>query len=336
MRIAFLNPLEERLKDFPAKYLAGHEVLTTTDKTQPPAGYETAEAIVWSDYPVDAALIDRMPNLRFMQRIGLLRAKGDARRAVEKGVPVSVLPYGLSDRVSLHALALTLDVLRKVTRGDEAVRAGVNPDNLPEEETTYPATALNWSRLPQVDTINDKTVGIIGFGEMGACFARMVTPFNCRVLYNKRSRLTPAQEAYYGVEYATLDDLLPQADLVVSFVPFSPDNRKMMGAAQFALMKPSAYFINVGRGNTVDALIDALQGRRIAGAGLDVFSVEPLPADNPLRSLDNVVLTPHSAGGIQGWMNTFERLAENLRRVEAGKQVLHPMQADDPQPGSPE
>ena len=82
MRIAFLNPLEERLKDFPAKYLAGHEVLTTTDKTQPPAGYETAEAIVWSDYPVDAALIDRMPNLRFMQRIGLLRAKGDARRAV--------------------------------------------------------------------------------------------------------------------------------------------------------------------------------------------------------------------------------------------------------------
>jgi phosphoglycerate dehydrogenase-like enzyme len=334
LRIAFLDPLEQRLAEFPAKYLAGHEALVASEAGKLPDGVESVEAVVWSNYPVDAALIASMPKLRLMQRIGLTRAKGDATAALAAGIPVSVLPFGVSDRVALHTLSLTLAVLRRIVDGHRAVHEGLNPEGLPETEQVGPTPTVNWVRWPDVDTLNDKTVGIIGFGEIGACFARMLQPFNCRVLYNKRNRLSPRHEAHFGVEYATLDELLSRSDVVASFVPYSEESRKMLGASEFGLMRPSAIFINTGRGNTVDegAMVDALRSRKIRAAGLDVFPVEPLPLSSPLLTLDNVVLTPHTAGGVQGWINTFERIAENLRRVEAGEPVLNPMRADDPEP----
>jgi phosphoglycerate dehydrogenase-like enzyme len=334
LRIAFLDPLEQRLAEFPAKYLAGHEALVASEAGKLPDGVESVEAVVWSNYPVDAALIGSMPKLRLMQRIGLTRAKGDATAALAAGIPVSVLPFGVSDRVALHTLSLTLAVLRRIVDGHRAVHEGLNPEGLPETEQVGPTPTVNWVRWPDVDTLNDKTVGIIGFGEIGACFARMLQPFNCRVLYNKRNRLSPRHEAHFGVEYATLDELLSRSDVVASFVPYSEESRKMLGASEFGLMKPSAIFVNTGRGNTVDeaAMVDALRSRKIRAAGLDVFPVEPLPLSSPLLTLDNVVLTPHTAGGVQGWVNTFERIAENLRRVEAGEPVLYPMRADDPEP----
>ena len=334
MRIAFLDPLEQRLAEFPAKYLAGHEALVASEAGKLPDGVESVEAVVWSNYPVDAALIGSMPKLRLMQRIGLTRAKGDATAALAAGIPVSVLPFGVSDRVALHTLSLTLAVLRRIVDGHRAVHEGLNPEGLPETEQVGPTPTVNWVRWPDVDTLNDKTVGIIGFGEIGTCFARMLQPFNCRVLYNKRNRLSPRHEAHFGVEYATLDELLSRSDVVASFVPYSEESRKMLGASEFGRMKPSAIFVNTGRGNTVDeaAMVDALRSRKIRAAGLDVFPVEPLPLSSPLLTLDNVVLTPHTAGGVQGWINTFERIAENLRRVEAGEPVLNPMRADDPEP----
>ncbi len=334
MRVAFLDPLEPRLADFPKQYLGGHEVSVASEPGKAPSGVESAEALVWSNYPVDRAFIESLPKLRFMQRIGLTRAKGDPRAALSKGVPVSVLPYGVSDRVALHTLTLTLAVLRRLVEGHRAVHEGLNPEGLAPLEQVGATPTVNWVRWPDVETLNDKTVGVIGFGEIGACFARMLPPFNCRVLYNKRQRLTPEQESYYGVEYAPLDALLQAADVVSTFVPYSEASRKMLGAREFALMKPSAIFVNAGRANTTDeaALIDALKNRRIRAAGIDVYSVEPLPLTNPLLELDNVVLSPHTAGGIWGWINTFERIAENLRRVEANAPVLYPMRSEDPDP----
>ena len=107
MLVAFLDPLEPRLVDFPRQYLGGHEVLVATEAGKPPLRFEAAEAVVWSSYPIDADLIRSLPKLRFMQRIGLTRARGDAQAALAKGIPVSVVPFGVSDRVALHALALT-------------------------------------------------------------------------------------------------------------------------------------------------------------------------------------------------------------------------------------
>jgi gluconate 2-dehydrogenase len=128
--------------------------------------------------------------------------------------------------------------------------------------------------------------------------------------------------------------VLSSSDIVMSFVPYSEDSRKMLGSRELGLMRSDAIFINCGRGNTVDeaALIDVLRNNRIAAAGLDVFAIEPTPTSNPLLSLPNVTLTPHSAGGVQGMQNTFDRIAENLRRVAAGREVIQPMRPGDPQP----
>jgi phosphoglycerate dehydrogenase-like enzyme len=335
MRVAFLDQLEPRLAEFPARYLAGHEVLLTETAGQLPDRIEDAEAIVWWSYPVDSALIRRLPRLRFLQRIGLLRTSGDATAALDRGLPVSVLPHGVSDRVAQHALSLTLALVRKLPQSYRSLLAGENPDSLPEEQTAGPAPALNWTRTPDVDTLNDKVVGIAGFGEIGACLARLLRPFDCRVLYNKRNRLRPELEAHLRVEHATLDELLRRSDIVEACLPYTEATRKLIAGRELALMKPGALFINVGRGNTVDepALVEALRSGAIAAAGLDVFAVEPLPATSPLRTLANVLLTPHSAGGTPGWINTFERIAANLERIEQGKPPILAMQAGDPQPG---
>jgi phosphoglycerate dehydrogenase-like enzyme len=162
---------------------------------------------------------------------------------------------------------------------------------------------------------------------------RLLRPFECRVLYHKRTRLSPELERHFDIEYASLDDIFRRSDVVEAILPYSEESRKLIGAPQFAAMKPDAIFINVGRGATVNetALVEALQAGRPAYAGLDVYTVEPLPVTSPLLGLDNVVLTPHNAGGTPGWVNTFERIAENLRRIQAGETPMLPMSAGDPQ-----
>jgi phosphoglycerate dehydrogenase-like enzyme len=335
MRVAFLDPLEARLSEYPQRYLASHEVSYAPEAGVLPPGIEDAEAAVWSSYPLGAATIEAMPKLRLLQRFGLVRARGDATAALRRGIPVSVTPHGVSDRVAQHAMALTLDVVKKITQSHTHLHEGRNPDNLPEQEAGVAAVALNWTRTPNVDGLNDKTVGIIGFGEIGACFTRLLKPYNCRVLYHKRSRLEPQLERHFGIEYASLAEVMSGSEVVQAFLPITEETRKLITAREFAIMKPGSIFINVGRGNTVDenALIEALRHGPLAFAGLDVFAVEPLPRSSPLLTLDNVVLTPHSAGSVLGWNNVFERIAENLRRVEAGEPVILPMAPGDPQPG---
>src|SRR4051794_38939938 len=114
MRVAFLEVLEERLREFPGRYLPEHEVSFAPVPGQLPDGVENADAIVWWSYPVDGAFLARLPNLKLAQRLGILRSKGDATAALSKGIPVSVIPHGVSDRVALHGFALTLAVLRKL------------------------------------------------------------------------------------------------------------------------------------------------------------------------------------------------------------------------------
>src|SRR5205085_11594638 len=152
--------------------------------------------------------------------------------------------------------------------------------------------------------------GIVGFGEAGSVLADLVRPFDMEVLYYKRRRLTPGQEYYFGVEYAQLDDLLARSDYVASFVPYTEENRgAVLRQREFGLMERGAFFVNTGRANVTDetALIRALGDGRLAGAALDVFSLEPLPEDTPFRDLPNVVLSPLVAGGAGGWEDGFER-----------------------------
>ena len=150
----------------------------------------------------------------------------------------------------------------------------------------------------------NKTVSLIGLGRVGRYAVPVLKALDMNVLYTKRHRLSPEDEQALGVEWVEkVDDLIARGDYVCMLANFEPANLKMMGAREFALMKPTAYFVNVGRGRLVDepAMIEALQNGTIAGAGLDVFWYEsPVVHDcfipEELRKLDNVVLTPHNGG----------------------------------------
>jgi phosphoglycerate dehydrogenase-like enzyme len=322
MQVLFLNPLEARLSDFPSRYLPSPEFdvrLPGPDGTLP-VDLEAVEAVVYWDHPVGKETLDRLPALRFIQRVGRFRSTGDLTGAFDRGILVSATPYGVLARVAQHTLALMLALARNLVTSHQDVLAGTNAIGMEPEFARERPVAFNWSKTPAIGSIFDKTLGIIGFGEAGSVLAELVQPFDMTVLYNKRRRLTPGQEWFYGVEYAELEEVLDRSDYVTLFVPYTEHARGLIGAREFGMMKPGAFFVNTGRANVTDeaALVDSLRTGRLAGAGLDVFSYEPLQSDNALRDLPNVVMTPHVAGGAGGWEDTFERIARNLRLVRDG------------------
>jgi phosphoglycerate dehydrogenase-like enzyme len=343
MKIAFLDPVEGVARDLITQHFAPDDLLIAPNKETLPVGLEAAEVVVWSNWPVDRALIESLPKLRLLQRLGRFRASGDVTAALERGIPISVLPHGTSGRVAEHVVALIMGLMRGLLRSDQAVREGQNPAGMTPLERIGSTPTVNWAQVAGLESLYFKTVGIAGFGEIGAVVALHLQSFGCRVLYNKRTPLSPEQERYFGVTHASFEDILTMSDVVVDLVPVSDATRGLFGRAQFEAMKPSAFFINTGRGPTAneDALLRALAEHRIAGAGLDVFDLEPLPPGHPLTKLDNVLLTPHTAGGtpqgavngLAGWTDTFTYLRENIRRIEAGEPVLNAMRAGDPQPG---
>lgn len=169
--------------------------------------------------------------------------------------------------------------------------------------------------------LQGRTLGIIGLGASGRELVRLVQPFDMPVIaYSPNAN--PAQATALGVRLTSLDEIMRESDFVSVHSNLTPDKKHMIGAAQFALMKPTAYFINIARGALVDeaALVQVLQEQRIAGAGLDVFEVEPLPVDSPLVHLDNVILTPHFAPATADiWLATGRGTSSGMLRAGRGE-----------------
>jgi phosphoglycerate dehydrogenase-like enzyme len=154
-----------------------------------------------------------------------------------------------------------------------------------------------WKTPGQLGEMHGKTVGILGVGAIGTEVARLCKAFGMKVLGVKRT-LAASEFVDRMLTMDGLHELLRESDYVVVTLPLTPDTKHVIGRSQFQLMKPSAYYINIGRGGTTDeaALIEALRSGTIAGAGLDVFEVEPLPESSPLWEMDNVIVTPHNSG----------------------------------------
>jgi phosphoglycerate dehydrogenase-like enzyme len=168
--------------------------------------------------------------------------------------------------------------------------------------------------------VQGKTLGIVGLGNIGKKVARRAQAFEMRVQYYDVLRLTEDQEDALGVRFALFEELLQTSDIVTIHVPLGDRTRGMMGARQFALMKPTGIFINTCRGPVVDedALYKALTGKQILAAGLDVMVEEPPKANHPLFKLENVTLTPHTAGPTwENWTKAFRNAYDNIQRVAA-------------------
>ncbi len=214
------------------------------------------------------------PALRLLSLWGTGTDNVDLQSAARHGVAVTNTPGVSAFAIAEHALALMLAVARRIPRIDAEVRQG------------------HWPR-GQAAQIHGKTLGIIGLGAVGRQFARLGAGIGMNVI-----AWTMHPDPALGFELVSLDDLLRSSDVVSLHLRLSADTRAFIGRRELEKMKSSAILINTARGPIIDepALLEALTAGRIAGAGLDVFDVEPLPHGHPLARLDNVVLTPHSAG----------------------------------------
>jgi len=257
------------------------------------------EAIIpMGAHPIPEQVIAAAPRLRIVAVAAVGYNIVDVAAATRRGILVTNTPGVLTDTTADMAWALMLGVARRVPESDRFVRAGK-------------WTGVYWSQLMGAD-VHGATLGVIGLGRIGQAIARRAQGFGMRVLYHKR---TPDPEAArsVGAEYRSKTDLLRESDFVVLSIPLTSETRHLIGAAELALMKPTAFLVNVARGPVVDeaALVEALRTKRIAGAGLDVFEEEP-KLHPGLLGLENLALTPHigsASGATRRRMAT--RAAEN-------------------------
>jgi phosphoglycerate dehydrogenase-like enzyme len=184
-----------------------------------------------------------------------------------------------------------------------------------------------WERFAPV-ILQGKTLGVVGLGNIGTGIARTAKHLGMRVLATRRSIKEAARTRYVDTVYpaSQLDRLLKESDFVVLALPHTASTDKIIGEKEFALMKPSAFLVNIGRGKTVDeeALVRALKEKRIAGAGLDTFAVEPLPPGSPLWEMPGVIITPHIAGSAGDYMlKATDIFCENLQRYLSGRRLIN-------------
>jgi len=229
--------------------------------------------------PVDGRFMDGLQRCRVLGRTGIGIDPIDVRAATERGIIVVNVPSYCEDEVSDHAMALILALARKVPLYDRSVRGG--------------AWDFNVGR--PIRRLKGQTVGLLGFGKIPRLVAPKAQAFGFRVISHD-PYVSAEVFAKAGVGPVSFDDLFQQSDFLSVHAPLTEKTRGLVGATQLRLMKRTAYLINTARGPVVDeaALIAALRAGQIAGAALDVLSVEPPPADHPLRQMDNVILTPHA------------------------------------------
>jgi phosphoglycerate dehydrogenase-like enzyme len=262
-----------------------------------------ADAIVTHHRAITSEHIQAAPNLKLIQRYGTRPDGIDLEAARQAGVQVATMPLHGCIAVAELAITLILALSKNLIKAHEATVTGAYRDlGVEPIRTAQRRHKFQWMKLPGLSEVYGRTLGIIGFGEIGTETARRARALGLTILYNKRNPLPSSIEEMENVTYTPKEDLLARSDFVLLATPLTAETENMIGTEELALMKPSAFLVNICRGGVIDedALVEALNQGQIAGAGLDVFVYEPLPFDHPLTRCDNVILTPHIGGGTGG------------------------------------
>ncbi|MEA2629821.1 MAG: glyoxylate reductase [Chloroflexota bacterium] len=264
---------------------------------------------------VDDELLDAAgPGLKVVSNYAVGYDNIDVAACARRGIAVGNTPGALTETTADLAWALMLAGARRVAEGDRYVRAG-------RWRTWGPLLLLG-------SDVHGSTLGIVGLGRIGQAVARRAAGFGMTILYSSRSRVDEAIEQGLGATYVGLPELLERSDIVSLHVSLAPDTRGLIDAAALARMKPTAILVNTARGPVVDAvaLAAALREGGIAAAALDVTDPEPIPADDPLLSLDNCLVVPHIAsatGATRGRMAAMA--AANLLAGVRGEPLPTPV-----------
>jgi len=285
------------------------------DEVPPPSREELLDAV--DDVDAIYCTLNERIDKEVMDKAGKLKVVGtmsvgvdhiDVEYATSKGIYVVHTPGVLTETVADHTWALLLATARRVVEADKTIRDGK------WEIPWAPTMMLGYD-------VYGKTLGVIGVGRIGSAVARRAKGFNMRVLYYDIVRRRDLEEEL-GIEYVELDKLLRESDFVTLHVPLTPETKGLIKERELRLMKKTAILVNTSRGAVVDqrALTRALQEGWIAGAGLDVFEKEPIPVDDPLLKLENVVLTPHIGSASHDTRNKMaEYVADGIIKVLRGE-----------------
>lgn len=262
--------------------------------------------------PIDAEIMNAAPKLRVISNFGDGYENIDVAEATRRGIPVGHTPDVLTETTADLVFALLLACARRIVEGDAFTRQG------------------KWRMhahldLPGVD-VNHATLGIIGLGKIGMQVAKRAKGFNMRVLYYSRTRKVDI-ESILGVEYVPdLHSLLSESDFISINTPLTDQTRNMIGADEFAVMKPTAILVNASRGAVIDqkALYEALKSHQILRAALDVTAVEPIPLNDPLLTLDNLIIVPHLGSAVPAIRKKMMAMAvEHLIAGLQGNKIHH-------------
>lgn len=251
---------------------------------------------------IDREIIEAAPNLKLILRLGSLTYDIDAEAAQEAGVAVCYWPVATVIRVAEHMI-LQMLALSKKLRETEAIALEASSEWGESKRTDEDTFAYNWSGREDVEGLWERTIGIIGFGEIGAELARRFQGWGVELLYNKRRPLPASVEADLAITYAEVDELFSRSDYVANLLPYFPNTDLWIDETFFEQMKDGACIVSCGSGSVIDEadLATAIESGKLGGAALDTYEWEPIRADNPLIPLAkqgyNVLLTPHIAAG---------------------------------------
>ena len=288
MRIAFTTELPH--EGF--RRLAGHTLY---------AKPEEAEVLVSTfDYKVSRQMIDAMPHLRLIANFGAGYNNIDLEACQERGIRVTNTPQPVIEPTAELAFALMIDIARRVSEFDRAIRSG----------TGQPMAVMN--NLSH--SLYGKTLGIIGMGRIGQALARRAVASGMQIIYHNRHRLSDEIEQKYHATYVDFQTVLQDSDFVSLNLPYTPEVHHLIGKPELGMMKRTAYLINTARGAHVDeqALVEALKSGIIAGAALDVYEHEPT-ISSELLTLPNAVLSPHTGTGTwEGRIAMCENVCDNI------------------------
>ncbi len=293
-----------------------HQVTVADPRMLPDAfnaALPTTHGLIGASHPVDAALLDRAPQLEVISSVSVGVDNYPLAELYARGIVLCHTPGVLTETVADTAFALLMATQRRVVELANLVRDGQWKSSVGDDLFGY--------------DVHGKTLGIVGFGRIGQAVARRAAlGFGMPVLYHSRRAVdlaTQAPELQGRATHTPLDALLARSDIVLAMLPLSDATRGMIDAAFFAHMKPGAAFINVGRGATVDeaALLAALDQGSLRAAGLDVFAREPLPLDSPLCTHPRVTPLPHIGSATHETRHAMAELATtNLLQALAGEQ----------------
>ena len=309
-KVLFLNGNDQRIADiFCERAPKGFEIACASSKLSDEEKIELlqdVEFVMLHPGIISGKVLREAKALKLIQLLTAGYDKVDMDTAQELNIPVATNGGANSWAVAEHSVALLLALYKRLIQCDQSVRAGKWRQ------------AINGFNTFEVA---GKTVGIIGAGNIGRKVARRLKAFETNIIYYDPF---PAAEleTELGARKVSLEELVRTADIISLHVPLLKETWGLVGKREFALMKPAAVIINTCRAEIVDqdAFFAALQSRKIAGAGLDVFYQEPAPADDPFLQLDNVIVSPHTAGhALEGWNRRISFAWENIQRVAAGQ-----------------